>query len=706
MGKIITYFVTFIIVSCSQVPNLTAVKGYLAIANETLEVQGKTSLNGDWEFYPNEMYGESLFLKILSNDRDYIKVPSTWNANLNSDHSGDGYATYRLVLKIPDPNMRYYIRVQPPTSSFELYVNRQKIASSGVVGNSKETSIPKYQIHYVSFQPESYEQEILVVVSNYFHSRGGFRKPMEIGTKEVIQNRSIIYSAGEVFVFGAMLCMALYQLTVFMLRRQEVSSFYFAMFCFFTGLRLVILDNYYIVYLFPNFSWEWMQKIDYITAPMLVSFFIGYLKSLYPGKTDVPRWMVVVSWSFGIIYSLFVLVFSAKIYTETNVVSLVNVLFFSICSFYITFKVYRQKKKESSLIFYGSILLIFGSTHDLLSGNNWFYSQPIMPFFLFIFFLFQSILLSKRNARIYSTMEVMTNELSEVNEELHASNKAYAKFVPLRLIQLFGSQNQTKVKRGDFIVRQMSVLSSDIRDFTSISEALSPEENFLFLNDYLRQVGPIIRAENGFIEKYVGDAIFALFERKPEDALRAAISMHQTISRWNKEKKIHRIGEIQIGVGIHYGELMLGIIGEEQRIETAVLSDSMGIANSLESLTKKYGAKIIISLDALLELESPDSYPHRLLDFIKIPAKQALVGIAQVLIEGVEENYSIKLKTKVRFEESVNLFWDGEYGVAKIGFEWVLKQDPTDKAATLYLQKTSQFAENGPPPGFEKGILA
>jgi class 3 adenylate cyclase len=252
----------------------------------------------------------------------------------------------------------------------------------------------------------------------------------------------------------------------------------------------------------------------------------------------------------------------------------------------------------------------------------------------------------------------------------------------------------------------MAVLSSDIRDFTSISEALSPEENFLFLNDYLSHVGPIIRAENGFIEKYIGDAVFALFDRKPEDAILAAIKMHKSIAKWNKENKTHRVPQIQIGVGIHYGELMLGIIGEEQRIESAVLSNSMGVANSLEAMTKKYGAKIIISLDALLELESPDTYPHRILDFIKLPAKEKLVGIVQVLVEGLDDNFDLKLKSKTQFETGVNAFWDGEFELAEKEFLAVSAGDPTDKAAAQYLEKTRDCLKNGPPPGFSKGILS
>ncbi|GBF43934.1 adenylate cyclase family protein [Leptospira ellinghausenii] len=703
------YGLLFLIVlqfSCNYSNAKEAKFGYLEIPEVYVDSHKKISLNGEWEFYWNELYGESLFQKIDSNQKTYVKVPSSWNSVRPEGEGGDGFASFRLLVKVPDPNIRYYLRVQPATSAYELYINRQKIASSGVVGMDEISAKPKYQIQYVSFQPESYEQEIIYVVSNFHHARGGYRKPIEIGTKEVIQNESLIYSAGEVFVFGAMLTMALYQLTVFFFRREEKSSLFFALFCLFTGLRLVVLDNFYIMYAFPDFSWKWMQVLDYTSAPLLVCFFLSYLRSLFPGKSEVPNWMLKFCWSFSVTYVLFVLLTDPKLFTTTNIVSQVFILFFSICSFYVILRIYRQRKRDSSLVFYGSLILILGSTHDLMAGNYWFQAQPLMPFSLFVFFLFQSILLARRNARFYSSMDTLTNELIEVNNRLEASNEVYAKFVPLRLIQLFSKKLDSKVKRGDFIVKQMSVLSSDIRDFTAISETLSPEETFLFLNDYLKQVGPIIRSHNGFIEKYVGDAIFALFEKEPEDALSSAIQMHKTIAKWNAESHNHRVGEIQIGVGIHFGELMLGIVGEEQRIESAVLSDSMGVANSLESMTKKYGAKIILSLDALLELKEPDSYPHRLLDFIKIPAKQKLIGIAQVLVDGVEETFHLKIQTKEQFEESVNLFWDGDFQGAESGFTSVLKQDPSDKAAYLYLERAKQYIQNGPPPGFGKGFLA
>lgn len=708
MGKIklALMFIVFLLCfqACSPKANILAKNGYFVYPEK--EDAFKQKLNGEWEFYPDLGFGTELFVKIENKDFILTKVPSSWNSLFPKEKQGFGIGTYRLLLKVPDPNQRYYFRIQPPTSSYELYVNRSLLTSSGKVGETKADTIPKYQINYVSFQPDSYEQELLLVVSNYHHARGGFRKPIELGPRETIQNEAILHSAIEIFIFGTMLTMALFQLTIFVLRRSEIGSFYFSLFCFLTCLRTLVLDNFYIVYMFPNFSWEWMQKIDYISAPFMVVSFLGYLRSLYPGKFDVPKWIVISAICFAVPFSLVVLFTQAHVYSNLNTISLVFVLLYSVFSLFVVWRLFHNKKKDAKWIFFGSILLVFGSTHDLAYGNHWIESQPVLPFFLFIFFLFQSILLARRNARFYNSLDVLTSDLSAVNEKLVSVNKMYEKFVPIPLLRMFSDSSKEKIKRGDFIVKRMTVLSSDIRDFTAISETLSPEENFQFLNEYLKQIGPIVRSNSGFIEKYVGDAIFALFERKPEDALYSAIQMHQQIAKWNHRFQQKNIPNIQIGVGIHFGELMLGIIGEDQRIESAVLSDSMGVANSLESMTKKYGSKILLSLDALLELETPDAFPHRILDFIKTPAKEKFVGIAEILIPEVEENYYLKLKNKELFEESVNLFWDGDFVRSESGFAQILSEDSTDRAAALYLERTEQFKSSGPPPGFAKGFLA
>ena len=107
---------------------------------------------------------------------------------------------------------------------------------------------------------------------------------------------------------------------------------------------------------------------------------------------------------------------------------------------------------------------------------------------------------------------------------------------------------------------------------------MTPKENFQFLNSYLSEMGPAIREHDGFIDKYIGDAIMALFET-PDEAVCSAIEMYQRLHHYNERRRSQGDFSVHMGVGIHEGSLMLGTIGEEQRMETTVISDAVNLAS-------------------------------------------------------------------------------------------------------------------------------
>ncbi len=117
-------------------------------------------------------------------------------------------------------------------------------------------------------------------------------------------------------------------------------------------------------------------------------------------------------------------------------------------------------------------------------------------------------------------------------QELEFLNKAYERFVPHQFLNLLGKERITDIKLGDHIEREMSVLFADIRDFTAFSEKMTPKENFDFLNSYLRQMEPIISEYCGFIDKYIGDGIMALFPKDADSALQGAIAMLRTLAHY------------------------------------------------------------------------------------------------------------------------------------------------------------------------------
>ncbi|HLO50412.1 MAG TPA: response regulator, partial [Kamptonema sp.] len=245
-------------------------------------------------------------------------------------------------------------------------------------------------------------------------------------------------------------------------------------------------------------------------------------------------------------------------------------------------------------------------------------------------------------------------------------NAAYGRFVPHEFLRFLGQESIVDVKLGDQIQQEMTVMFSDIRSFTTLSEGMSPQENFRFLNDYLSRVSPVIRNHNGFIDKYIGDAIMALFPESANDAVAAAIAMQKQVNIYNEERKQTGYLPISIGVGLHTGSLMLGTIGSQERMESTVIADAVNLASRLEGLTKLYGAGVLISHKTLCCLDYTENQKFRFLDRVMVKGKKAAVAIFEVFDGDAEEQNRLKTQTQARFEVAVFLYYQQQFDEAKI----------------------------------------
>ena len=124
---------------------------------------------------------------------------------------------------------------------------------------------------------------------------------------------------------------------------------------------------------------------------------------------------------------------------------------------------------------------------------------------------------------------------------------------------------------------------------------MTPDENFSFVNGYLKRMGPIVRAHDGYIDKFLGDGIMALFNRSADDAISAAVKMQQDLLVYNNEAESKGAQTINIGIGVNTGTMMFGTLGEADRMEGSVISDAVNLAARLEMLTKLYQAKVLVS---------------------------------------------------------------------------------------------------------------
>lgn len=210
-------------------------------------------------------------------------------------------------------------------------------------------------------------------------------------------------------------------------------------------------------------------------------------------------------------------------------------------------------------------------------------------------------------------------------------NKAYERFVPKEFIRFLNKKEIFEISLGDQVEKEMSVMFSDIRDFTTISEKMSPQENFNFINNYLREMEPIVWKNGGFIDKFIGDSIMALFPNKPENAINCAIQMHQRLQELNETSNF----KIDVGYGINTGNLMLGIIGGRNRMEGTVISDTVNLAARVESLTKVYKKPILITEDTKKKLTHASDYEIEAVDTVIAKGKTRPVIIYELKLKSI-----------------------------------------------------------------------
>lgn len=293
-------------------------------------------------------------------------------------------------------------------------------------------------------------------------------------------------------------------------------------------------------------------------------------------------------------------------------------------------------------------------------------------------------------ANDYLTKPISKNELlARIRTHLQLSkiNIAYGRFVPREFLEFLQRESIVDVQLGDQVQQEMTILFSDIRSFTTLSENMTPKENFDFLNDYLKRVGPVIRKHKGFIDKYIGDAVMALFPKVPDEALKAAIEMQHQVSLYNLDREAEGYPSIAIGVGLHTGSLMLGTIGEEQRMESTVIADAVNLASRMEGLTKVYGAGILISEQTLSELKEPEKYSHRFLGRVTVKGKKIAVAVFEVYEGDADSLKALKTQTRAEFERGVELFEQQKFSQALLVFESVLEKNEQDKPARLYVER-------------------
>jgi len=301
-------------------------------------------------------------------------------------------------------------------------------------------------------------------------------------------------------------------------------------------------------------------------------------------------------------------------------------------------------------------------------------------------------------------IDQMAASITESNRLKDIFLKSAARFIPLQYLEFLEKPAITDVNLGDHVAAEMTVMFSDIRGFTTASEKMTPAENFEFINAYLKLISPVIQQHDGFVVKFLGDGMMAIFPYGVADAVEAGIEKQRKVGLFNAMLVERGYQAVSVGIGIHTGPMMVGMIGEERRMQGDAFSDNVNLTSRVEGLNKFFGTAMIITAEVLEALPQAGAYPLRYLGQVQVKGRQAPLGLYEVLAGLPEEVITRRQAGQADFARGVQLFTAGCIDEAGQAFQAALQNDPADRATRLYLDRCAECTMR-PVPADWSGVL-
>ena len=278
---------------------------------------------------------------------------------------------------------------------------------------------------------------------------------------------------------------------------------------------------------------------------------------------------------------------------------------------------------------------------------------------------------------------------------LQQTEAAYGRLIPRQLLTLLERDSIVDVKLGDQIERKLTIMFSDIRDFTPLSESMTPSENFAFINSYLGVMEPVIDRHRGIIDKYMGDAIMALFTHSADDAVNGSIALLEKLEHYNAGRARAGYVPIQIGVGLNTGMVIIGTVGGANRMDSTVIGDAVNLGSRIEEATKTYRAQILISQNTYYDLADPSKYDIRFLDRIRVKGKTQPLSLFEVFDNDPADLRNAKRTSKSGFEKAIAYYHMKQVPAAMELLAECIKIAPGDIPAKIYLARCSEYLATG-----------
>ncbi len=615
-----------------------------------------------WDLYPSSMLPAA-----------YAPFPGSWAALPGTERTG--FASYGLSLTGLDSGRQYAVRIGHTLSACNLLVNGSRLAGAGNPGTSPASEVPGWNSLVAQFFPRADgTADIVLQISNFTDRLGGSNAAVYIGDAALVYSMLDARKLSAAFVSAVLSALGLFFLALFAWRRKEHSFFWFSLLCILLGVRSLCYDDFVLLDLFPALPWPVLFRIGYLTFPLSLVCIAGYLASRFP--TLLRRYEALGAAAPFCAYSLVIVFAPERITAQLLPVVQVFGLGFLLWTVFLLVRACIQKLEGAfwTVAAFSAAPVLY--VHDLLV-SMWVLSGMSLTHFGMVFGLCIIALMG------ISRYSMSFRKAGAMSAELHMMNRALKRFVPDDFLGLLNSHDPASVRAGDASEVELAVLSAKIGSFPVRVEKMEPEDVFRFLNSFLALVAPLVRANGGVIARYDGDGLVALFSGGSDAALKCAVQLQSAVSARNRTTP----GEqpISVSIGIDAGALAVGTLGDNVRLDSAILSDCLRCALRFETASRVFGSRILINGAVFAGLSEPLSW------FLRPVDRAESDGMASFLFEVYNNDpdpvRDLKWKTQGDLEHAVIAYFGDEPEAAKQYLNNILKTFSDDPVARHYAQR-------------------
>lgn len=626
------------------------------------------NIKGNWHFTPNQFY-------CFNNSARPQYAPLPGKLSDSPLRSAYGYASYGLHIAGLDPEKIYALRTGYILSSSTIIINGLDRAGQGQPGVSEKTELPGKTICIATFKPlKNGTADIIINISNFHNRYGGTDQQILLGSAEKLNGLFVFdllfynFSCIVLFVFG-MFFLALY------LNYQKISYIlWFAFTALTISTRIAVYYPHILVQFWPSISWKLYFILRYASIPLSVLFFTAFIKKVFDKQYKIFYWGII---SICIVILIFICIASTSLVSYYLAAQQTIII---IAVIYNTAIIIHACIKRKRYAIWGAVIgaiLTSFAIHDILVSQWIIHGKFLLKEGAVIAIIIAVIMsIDSYTSSIYR-IEWLVGEQRKIQSALR-------RFFPNQLLLYLQKNNITEINTGDASELTMTVLSIDIRSFTGMAEQLEPDEVFILLNKYFALVAPIIRKHGGVIMKFLGDGFTALFAENPDAAVSCGIEIQKKL----QEKEIHvrDMPPIRVGIGIDTGKILLGVIGNDERLDSIVISNTYSSAEKLQTATKVYSNTIIISDSIRNSLMYPENFHIRCIQETITIGETVQTAFYEVYDCDAPDVQTKKQKTASYIETALKKLQERSYANAQTYIAKSLEIFPDDPLA-LYYQK-------------------